>query len=68
MKKATYAIPVVLTIIALLYASAPPNAWAARDKIINSFPAPTTAPVGLTYGGGELFLGDFTIAQTGRYV
>lgn len=59
MKKATYTIPVVLTIVALLCASAPPNAWAARDKIINSFPSPTTAPVGLTYGGGVLYLGDF---------
>ena len=47
-----------LLVSLLVGAAAAPGAWAARDKIVNSFPAPTQTPNGLTYGGGDLYLGD----------
>lgn len=47
-----------LLISLLVGAAAAPDAWAARDKIVNSFPSPTKTPNGLTYGGGVLYLGD----------
>jgi len=59
MKKAIRVIPTVVAVLVLLYAAAPPGARAARDKVINSFPAPTTAPAGLTFGDGVLYVGDF---------
>lgn len=45
--------------LALVAATAVPGAWAARDKIIASYPTPTPYPSGLTFGGGVLYLGDF---------
>jgi hypothetical protein len=50
-----------LLVSMLVGAAAAPGAWAARDKIVNSFPAPTQYPSGLTYGGGVLYLGDFAL-------
>lgn len=63
MTKARYAVSAMVTVVLLLCASAPPGAWAARDKIINSFPAPNKYPSGLAYGGGVLYLGD-TVTKT----
>jgi hypothetical protein len=47
-----------LLISIIVGAAAAPGAWAARDKIVNSFPSPTKTPYGLTYGGGILYLCD----------
>ncbi len=34
--------------------------WAARDKIIASYPTPTQYPSGLAFGGGVLYLAEFS--------
>ncbi len=59
MNKAGLRITVITLALALAVAAGGPGAWAARDKIIASYPTPTKYPSGLTFGGGVLYLGDF---------
>jgi hypothetical protein len=57
LKTSRYVRKIVVALVIIAAASAP--AWAARDKIVASYPTPTKYPYGLTYGAGTLYLGDY---------
>lgn len=59
MKKLTYVIAAAVAVSVLWFAVPPPGAHAARDKIINAFPTPTSSTTGLAFGGGTLYSCDF---------
>lgn len=56
LKASLYSRRTVVALVILAAAAAP--AWAARDKIVGSYPSPSKYPYGLAYGGGSLYVGD----------